>query len=78
MFLCGGYWTYKNTDARIGQWKYAGVGMALGYALLMIVGAVLISVPLRGFSAGPILLYSILTGVAIPTVTGAIGARIAA
>lgn len=78
LFLCGGYWTYKSTDARVGQWKYAGVGMALGYTVFMIVGAVLISVPLRGLSAGPNLLYSIVMGMVIPSVAGATGARIAA
>ena len=78
LFVAGGYVTYVRTNARVGQWKYAGVGMALGYALPMIVGAILISVPVRAASAGPNLLLSLVAGVAIPTIAGAIGARIAA
>lgn len=78
LFTIGGFWTYKQIDSRVGQWKYAGVGMALGYVFPMAVGSLLFTARISGRPAGPDILLSIIYGLVIPTLSGAIGARITA
>lgn len=77
VFILGGYWLYGSTSARAGQWKYAGIGISLGYLPLMVAGALIFSIRVKGFTAGPDIIYAILVGLLIPIIAGAIGGKLA-